>query len=174
MYDFSFCVPSSENPAKNGTSKRVCHSTGSPQWALFPQALVRDDFVWIQLTERHTSKQKAEQWIFSWGGMKAWSHGWDLWTGTYQIPHVVREPQEHTHPSTDASFTYHTVSLTPNQRSQIQSISQAVWGQVQVQEYFTKQDIYYNLLFSSTHPGQGLVPSLPSLIQAWDCNHSRL
>lgn len=98
MYDFSFCVPSSENPAKNGTSEGVCHSTGSPQWAFFPQALVRDDFVWIQLTERHTSKQKAEQWIFSWGGMKAWSHGWDLWTGTYQIPHVVREPREHTHP----------------------------------------------------------------------------
>lgn len=76
---------------------RLGHRRGSvvpldPCSESFLQALVRDDFVWIQLSERHTSKQKAEQWIFSGGSMGAWSHGWDLWTGPGQIPHVVREP----------------------------------------------------------------------------------
>lgn len=51
------------------------------------------------------------------------------WVGfmNWDIPNPTcgeRAPRAHT-PSTDASFTYHTVSLTPNQRSQIQSISQA-------------------------------------------------
>lgn len=67
---------------------------------------------------------------------EVWKH--EAMGGIYELgqtkSHMWWEnPQEHT-PSTDASFTYRTVSLTPNQRSQIQSISRAVWGQVQVQE----------------------------------------
>lgn len=82
---FFFCVPSlgKANPAENGTWRWSAAPLGSPSAWTFS-----DDFVWIQPTERHISKQRAEQWLFSSGGMKAWSYVWDLWSGTYQIPNA--------------------------------------------------------------------------------------
>lgn len=46
---------------------------------------------------------------------------WDMPNPTFG----ERAPKAHT-PCKDASLTYHTVSLTPNQGSQIKSISQAI------------------------------------------------
>lgn len=142
------------------------------QWPLFPQAVVER---WLCLNSTHRKtclkNKKAEQWIFSWGSMKAWRHGWDLWTGTYQIPHVVREPRERTHPPRMPHLLitlYHfhqtsgaktpVISRPPEFRCRCRNISQS--------------ETFIPTSFSGTANilVQVWVPSLPSSVQARDCD----
>lgn len=100
MCDFSFCVPSreKENSAKNGTLR----------WSVFPPEPFSENFLnklWWEMTlfEFNSPKDRPqnsvqEQWILSWGGMKAWRHGWGVMN--WDIPNppcAEREEQAHTH-----------------------------------------------------------------------------
>lgn len=173
MYDFSFCVPSSEkvNPAKNGTSRgpavplsenffnELCWET-----TLFEFSSPKD----IPQNSKQNNGSLVEE---------VWKH--EGMGGIYELGHTKSHMRWESPKSAHTLrrcliYLSHCITYTKTNESQIQSVSQAIWGQAQVQEYSTKQDIYYSLVFSGTHPGQGLVPSLPSSTQARDCNRSRL
>ena len=149
----------------------VCVSTASPQWHF---CLMRDNFVWIQLTERHTSKHWAEQWLFSWGGMKAWRHGWDLWTGTYQIPHVVRRSPKSTH-TLHGCLIYlsHCITYTKLRGAKYRLYPRPSEVRCRCKSISQNKTFITSRVISSAQSGQGIVPSLPSLIQAQDCDRSR-
>lgn len=160
MCNFSFCGPSSENPAQNGTWRGSAVPLGPPSEHFFRKLRWKMTlFEFNSPTDMPQNKKQNNGSLVE----EVWKH--EGMGGIYELGRTASHmwwespPRAHT-PSTDASFTYHTVSLSPNQRSQTQSISQAVWGQAQVQECFTKQDIYYNQFFGSKHPGPGLVPPL--------------
>lgn len=171
MYNFSFCVPSSEraNPAKNGT----------PRGSVFPMDLLSRSFfnkLWWETTLfefnspkdiPHNSKQNngslvEEVWKHeSMGGIYELGHTkshmcWESPTSTHPpwMPHLLIALY-HLQKTREATYSLHP---RPSEVScRCRNISQnktfiTIW------------------VFSSAHPGQGLGPSLPSLIHAWDCN----
>lgn len=112
MCDFSFCVPSSEkvNPAKNGTSRgpavplsenffnELCWET-----TLFEFSSPKD----IPQNSKQNNGSLVEE---------VWKH--EGMGGIYELGHTKshmrwESPKSAHTPSADASFTYHTVSLTP-------------------------------------------------------------
>lgn len=117
MYDFSFCKPSSERAAKNGTLR------GS----VFPQDPFIENFFnklcWeMTLFEFSSPKDIPQNSVQHNGSLfeEVWKHEGmgGIYEQGHEILHVVKESHKHT-VSADASFTYHTVSLTETQRSQI-------------------------------------------------------
>lgn len=110
MYNFPFCSSGKENSAKNGTTR-----------GLYFHCIPSDIFVWWETTlfEFNSLKDIPQNIEQNNGSLveEVWKH--EGMGGIYELGHTKSHmwwegaPKAHT-PSTDASFTYHTVSLTPN------------------------------------------------------------
>lgn len=107
---------------------------------------------------------------------EVWKH--EAMGGIYEVGHTKSHmwwgsPERVRTHSTDASFTYHTVSLTPNQRGHTLSLSRLRSG-AGAGVFHQTRHLLRPVFQQHTHPGRGLMLSLSSLIRARDCDRSRL
>lgn len=126
----------------------------------FLNKLSREGTVWIQIIERQTSKQSAGEWMFSWGGMKAWRHGRDPWGGTCLI--VVKEAPI---PSADASSTYHCIPPRDHRNT-------ADRGASEVSRRWWETPVTGAVSAAPSRPRISAVTSIPT--QDPDCHRRRL
>lgn len=160
MYDFSFCVPSSEktNPERMG-------HPGGLYFHWIPSNIFNKLRWETTLSEFNSPKDILQNSTQNNGSLveEVWRHGWDLWTGTYQIPHAVREPRKHTHPPRmpHLLITLYHLHQTREAKSSLYPRPSEV--RRRCRNISQNKTFITTWVFSSTHPGQGLAPSLPSL-----------